>query len=150
MSDHVKVFVQVEAGSRERRLYDEKTLAFVATRQMPLPYPYPYGFILGTSGEDGDNLDCYIITRDSLKAGSIVECKPVGLLEHEEGDETDHKVLAALPGQQVDLTLELLEEMRAFITGLFAPFHDLEVHVGRIRSREEALRYIQRSLETDG
>jgi inorganic pyrophosphatase len=146
----IKVLVQVEAGSRERRLYDEKNLVFIGTRQVAVPYPYPYGFIVGTSGEDGDNLDCYIITQDRLKAGEIVACRPIGVLEQEEGDEIDHKVLAALPGQRVDLNPELLGEMRAFISALNVSSPDWDVRVGRIRSREEALNYIQSSLETDG
>jgi hypothetical protein len=38
-----------------------------------------------------------------LKAGSIVECEPSGLLEQDEDGDIDHKVLAAISGQNVEL-----------------------------------------------
>lgn len=138
----VRVLIQAEAGSQDKRLYDEKNLEYRRTVQVSLPYPYPYGFIIGTTAEDGDSMDCYLITGDKLEAGAVVTCEPVGLLEQTEGDEVDHKVLAALPGESVNLDLELLEELRRFITGVFAQYPDVDVAVGRILPKEEALRYL--------
>lgn len=140
----IKVFISVEKGSRERHLYDETTLEHKGARQFSLPYPYPYGFILETHAEDGDNVDCYVITDEPLKHGRTVECLPVGLLEMEEDGEDDRKVLAALPGQDVALDDALLETLRDFIYGVFAHFPETTVRVGRILSAQEARRYIQR------
>jgi len=139
----IKVLIQVEAGSRERNLYDEKTLEFKGKHQISRPFPYPYGFIIGTSAADGDCVDCYIITRDRLQAGSIAECEPVGLLEQHEDGEIDHKVLAALPGQTVEPGEELLAELRDFIYTLIAPFPDVHFRIGSILPREAALKHIQ-------
>ncbi|UCG24091.1 MAG: inorganic diphosphatase [Chloroflexota bacterium] len=139
----IQVFIQVEAGSRERNLYDEKTLEHKGTRRTLLPYPYPYGFIVGTTAADGDNVDCYVITEDHLKAGTIVECVPVGLLEQEEDGEADHKVLAAVPGQAVTLNQELLDVFRVFIYSVFAQFPGMSVRVGRILPEEQAWRFIR-------
>jgi len=110
---------------------------------MPRPFPYPYGFILGTSAADGGCVDRYIITRDMLKSGSILECDPVGLLEQAEGDEVDHKVLASLSGQHVTPDQKLLEELRSFIYDLISSFPDANLQVGGILPRETALQYIQ-------
>jgi len=142
------VFIQVEAGSRERNLYDEKTLEYKGTRRALLPYPYAYGFIVATSAADGDNVDCYVVTDDFLKAGIIVECVAIGLLEQEEDGQADHKVLAAVPGQDVTLNQELLELFRDFIYGAFAQFPDVSVRVGRILPQQQALRYIRGFGET--
>ena len=139
----IKVLIQVEAGSRERNLYDEKTLEFKGKHQISRPFPYPYGFIIGTSAADGDCVDCYIITRDKLQAGSIVECEPVALLLQDEDGEVDHKILAALPSQDVVLGQELLQELQDFIYAIFANYPDMRVRVGPLLPREAALHHLQ-------
>jgi len=145
----IKVLVQVAGGSSDRRIYDEKTLEYKGTRQGSLFYIYPYGFILGTRAEDGDSVDCYIITRESLEAGSIVECEPIGLLEQDEDGEIDHKVLASLPNEHMEATQGLAQEMREFIHRLFAAHPKMHVTVGNILSREEAIKYISDHREKD-
>jgi len=139
----IKVCIEVDTGSYEKYRYNEKTLEYRETRQVARPYPYPYGFILGTTAEEGDNVDCYIITHDSLKPGTLVECEPIGLLEQDEDGEVDHKVLAALPSQGVEADEELLQELRDFIQAVFAQYPDTVVRVGRILPREAALAHIQ-------
>jgi len=144
----VKVCIEVVAGSRDKNFYDERTLEYKETRQVSQPYPYPYGFIIGTRGQDGDSIDCYIITRDELKPGALVECVPIGLLEQFEGEELDHKVLACIPSQEVEPDLELWQELRDFISAIFARFPEIKVKVGPILPREKALEYIQAHLES--
>ena len=143
----IKVCIEVEAGSCEKHRYNEKTLEYKGTRRSSRPYPYPYGFILGTSAADGDNVDCYLITNASLKAGTIVDCEPIGLLEQDEDGEVDHKVLAAMPGQDVEVGHELLQELRDFIYAVFTQFPDVCVRVGRMLPREAALQHIQACRE---
>jgi len=139
----IKVCIQVEAGSQEKKFYDETTLTYKDTRQVSKPYPYPYGFIIGTSAADGDCADCYVITQKKLKAGTIVECEPLALLEQYEGEEADHKVLATLPGQKVAVGEKLLKELQTYIYAIFAAHPDTNVRVGPILSHEAALNYIQ-------
>ena len=81
--------------------------------------------------------------QDKLQAGTIVECEPVGLLEQHEDDEIDHKVLAMIPGQNVNLDEELLEELKDFISTIFSQYPDMHVSVGPIHPREVALQHIQ-------
>ena len=139
----IKVFIEVEAGSCDKNLYDAKTLEYKGTRRISRPYPYPYGFIMGTRAADGDNVDCYLITHERVQPGTIVECQPIGLLEQDEGGEVDHKVLAVLPGQEVEAGQALLQELRDFIYDVFAQFPDVVVRVGRVLPREAALQHIQ-------
>lgn len=142
----IQMMIQVAAGSCDRKIYDEKNLVYLETRPGTLPYPYPYGFIIGTSAEDGACVDCYLITSDQVTAGTIVECEPVGLLLQDEGGEIDHKVLAAMPGQDVVLGPELAQELQEFIHAIFADASDMEIRVGPLLSRDAALDHIQRSL----
>lgn len=140
----LKMLIQVAAGSCDRNIYNERTLEYLETRPGPLPYPYPYGFITGTSAEDGACVDCYLITRDRLAAGAIVECEPVGLLLQDEAGEVDHKVLAVIPGQEVLLGQELLQELQDFIYSIFAEHPDMRIRVGPILPREAALEHLQK------
>lgn len=138
------VLIQVEAGSCDKNIYNERALEYLETRHVSRPYPYPYGFIIGTSAADGDCVDCYLITSDKLTSDSIVECEPVGLLLQDEDGEVDHKVLAAIPGQNVVLGQELLQELQDFIYAIFARYPDMQVRVGPILSREAALHHLQK------
>jgi inorganic pyrophosphatase len=139
----IQVLIQVAAGSCDRKLYNESTLEYLETRHGSRPYPYHYGFIVGTSAADGDCVDCYLITGDKVMSGSIVECEPVGLLLQYENGEVDHKILAVLPGQDVTLGPELLQELQEFIYAAFARYPDMEVRVGPILPREAALSHLQ-------
>jgi inorganic pyrophosphatase len=141
----LQMLIQVAAGSCERKFYNERTLEYLGTRHDPPPYPYPYGFIVGTTAADGDCVDCYLITGEKVMAGSIVECEPVGLLLQDEDGEIDHKVLAAIPGQDVVLGPQLLQELQDFIYTAFARHPEMKVRVGPILSREAALELLQRS-----
>ena len=93
-------------------------------------------------------MDCYVITHAPLEAGSIFECEPVGLLEQHEGDEIDHKILATLPGEVIELNQDVVEKLRNFIYDAFAKFPDGYITVGDLVPREKALEHIQDHLET--
>jgi inorganic pyrophosphatase len=136
----IQVLIQVAAGSCDRLIYNESTLEYLETRPGPRAYPYPYGFIVGTRAADGGCVDCYLVTREKLTAGSLVECEPVGLLLQDEDGEIDHKVLAAKPGQNVVLGPELLDEFQEFIKAIFGKY---PVRVGPLLPRAAALEHLQ-------
>ena len=141
----IQVLIQVAAGSCDKHFYDERTLEYREMRRGARPYPYAYGFIIGTSAADGDCVDCYLITNDRLAAGTIVECEPIGLLLQDEDGEVDHKVLAAIPGQDVALGEEVLQELQEFIYTIFAKYPDMRVRVGPLLPREAALLHLEES-----
>ena len=141
----IQVLIQVAAGSSDKNFYNERTLEYLETRHGSRPYPYPYGFIIGTRAADGDCVDCYLITKESLAPGTLVECEPIGLLLQDEDGEIDHKVLAAIPGQVVMLGRELLQELQEFIHAIFAQYPEMRIRVGPILPREAALHHLQES-----
>ncbi|HEX5692936.1 MAG TPA: inorganic diphosphatase [Roseiflexaceae bacterium] len=141
----IQVLIQVGAGSCDKHVYNEHTLEFLETRRSWLPYPYAYGFVLGTRAADGDCVDCYVLATAPLAAGAIVVCEPIGLLEQDEDGEVDHKVLAALPNEEVVLGGHLLQEFQRFIHALFAQYPDARIRVGPIRDREAAAQYLQQA-----
>ena len=125
------VFIEAEAGSRERGLYDEATFERKGSRPVLLPYPWPYGFVPGTAGISGDGecRDCYVITERPLTEGSLVECEVFGLLEMFEDGEADHKLLAAFPGEIPPPKEELRVKLSAFIAGIFAAWPEMRIEI---------------------
>mgnify|MGYP001570857230 CR=1 FL=1 len=65
----MKAFIENEAGSNQKNIYNEKTLEYKKTVTVSRKYPYPYGFILDTTSGDGDNLDVFVLTEKKLKSG---------------------------------------------------------------------------------
>lgn len=149
----MKVFIENEAGSDQKNLYNEKTLEYKKTVTVSRKYPYPYGFILNTTSGDGDNLDCFIITDKELKSGQVVECEPIGLMEQIETawekskngiEEEDHNVLAILPNEKVEIDDSVKEKLREFISHVFDHLPNKKVRVGNFLDRDSALRYIKK------
>ena len=109
------------------------------------PYPFPYGFILATTTEDGDNVDCIVFTQKKLHTNTIIECHPVGLLELFEDGETDHKVIGVLSGEQFNLFDEALDSVRRFYNGISKQFPTKEFNVGDLLPVEKAIDFVRRS-----
>lgn len=133
----MKVFVENAAGSNQKNLYNEKTLEYKKTVGVSRAYPYPYGFILNTTSGDGDNLDCFIVTDQSLMPGQVYDCTPLGLMEQYESanDEIqeDHNVLAVLQGEAGVITKETEDKLSDFVSHVFDHLKNKKVTVGEFR-----------------
>jgi inorganic pyrophosphatase len=138
----MRVFIENEAGSRRKNIYDGRTLAYLRSVDVSAAYPYPYGFVLGTVSGDGDAVDCFVLTQAPLAAGSTVDCEPIGLLEQIEDGEVDHKILAVPRGAQARVDEEILTRLTTFITSVFAHVPGKRMHVGRLLDRLAAEDYL--------
>ena len=65
----IDVFIENEADKASKNLYDEKALVWKQSVEVSGPYPLPYGFVIGTTGPDGDNVDCFVISGEFLSQG---------------------------------------------------------------------------------
>jgi inorganic pyrophosphatase len=149
----MKVFIENEAGSEQKNLYNEKTMEYKKTVTVSRKYPYPYGFILNTTGGDGDNVDAFIITDKPLKSGEIVECEPVGLMEQMEKsweeskgsiEEVDHNVLMALSGDSQNVVSdEVKTRLTDFVLHVFDHIRPDKNRVGNFLDKQEAIKYIE-------
>jgi inorganic pyrophosphatase len=139
----MKIFIQNEAGSFVKNFHDEKRLTLTRTARVSRAYPLPYGFILDTTGEDGLNVDCFVLTKTSLHTGQIVECDPVGLMEQFEDGRTDHNVLAVLRGDEERLDHKTEQELVEFVSHVFDHVVGKTVLVGQFRGRESAIDYVR-------
>ena len=142
MGDRLRVFIENEAGSHRKNIYDERTLTYLRAVEVSRAYPFPYGFVIGTRSGDGDCVDCFVLTAATLSSGTIVECDPIGLLEQVEDGEVDHKVLAVLIGERIALDDVVVAPLKHFITGVFAHVPGKRMEIGRLLSRAEAEAYV--------
>lgn len=140
----MKVFIENEAGSDQKNIYNEKTLEYRKTYTVSRKYPYPYGFILDTTSGDGDNLDCFILTDKPLKTGTIVEAEPCALMEQIEDDEEDHKILATLPSELVQITDEIKERLKEFAEHVFDHIEGKKMQIGNFYGKEAAEKHIEK------
>src|SRR5215471_19360794 len=139
----MKVFIENEAGSNVKHYYDEKTLEPKGSSRVSRAYPFPYGFVLNTTGGDGDNVDCFVLTAQPWRTGQIAECEPLGLMEQVEDGDEDHKILAGIRGEtwRIDETTRNL--LREFVSHVFDHIPGKRIVVGAFQDREAAMRYLQ-------
>jgi inorganic pyrophosphatase len=138
----VRIFIENEAGSRRKNTFDEATLVHLRSAEVSAAYPYPYGFVLGTRGDDGDAVDCFVLTAEPLRSGTTVECEPIGLMEQIEDGEIDHKVLGVLPGGAVTLDDVVINKLTEFVMTVFAHIPGKDMRVGPLRDAATARDYV--------
>jgi inorganic pyrophosphatase len=139
----VKVFIENEAGSLVKHLHDEKALQLKGTTRVSRAYPWPYGFVLDTTAEDGDNVDCFILTSRPLRTGEIAECDPIGLMEQVEDGEIDHKILAVLGGERPELDRSKRQVLVDFARHVFDHLPGKRIKVGEFRDADAAVRFLR-------
>lgn len=57
-------------------------------------YPCNYGYVPQTLSEDGDPIDVLVLTPIPLISGSVIKCRPVGMLAMTDESGVDTKLLA--------------------------------------------------------
>jgi inorganic pyrophosphatase len=145
----MKVFIENEAGSDQKNIFNESTLEYKKSYTVSARYPFPYGFILNSKSGDGDCLDCFVLTDKLLRRGDIVEVEPVGMFEEIEDGESDHKILAAFKEDLREINQDLEITLRNFSATVFAHLPGKRKEVGRFLGIEDALSLIENSRIKD-
>ena len=75
---------------------DKETGAMFVDRFMntAMHYPCNYGYIPHTLSEDGDPVDVLVVTPVPLISGSVIRCRPIGMLKMTDEAGPDAKLLA--------------------------------------------------------
>lgn len=106
MSDDttVKVLIEIPEGSNVKYELDEETGEMVVDRLMPTAFSYPvnYGLIDETAGEDGDALDALVFISAKVVPGVVIKCKVIGVLEMEDEEGVDHKIVCVPAKTKID------------------------------------------------
>ena len=126
---------------------------FMAT---PMFYPANYGYIPQTLADDGDPLDILVVTPYPVVPGSVIRCRPVGMLNMSDESGRDEKLIAVPHGKTSqlynhvqdysDLPALLIQQIEHF----FENYKDLEpgkwVKIDSWESTEKAIKVIEQAV----
>ena len=97
LPEEVNVVIEIPAHADPVKYeVDKDTGALFVDRFMAtcMHYPTNYGYVNNTLSEDGDPVDVLVMTPFPLLAGSVIKCRPVGVLDMTDESGKDAKVLA--------------------------------------------------------
>lgn len=164
--NEINVVIEIPAnGAPVKYEVDKDSGALLVDRFMATAmfYPCNYGFVPHTLSDDGDPVDVLVATPTPLMSGSVIRCRPVGMLKMQDEAGEDAKILA-VPVDKLsplyadvrtpqDLPALLLEQIQHF----FEHYKDLEKGkwvkvegwVGADEARQEITASIERFQSKD-
>lgn len=95
--EHINVIIEIPAHSEPVKYeVDKDTGVMFVDRFMStaMYYPCNYGYIPQTLSEDGDPVDVLVITPVPLLTGTVIKCRPIGVLQMTDEAGNDAKLLA--------------------------------------------------------
>mgnify|MGYP002713138255 CR=1 FL=1 len=156
----INVIIEIPAQSDPVKYeLDKDTGAMFVDRFMStaMHYPCNYGYVPNTLSKDGDPVDVLVVTPYPLIPGSVILCRPVGVLKMTDESGDDAKVLA-LPVDKLCQTYRNIETFRDLpedllrrIAHFFEHYKDLDegkwVRVGGWGGLDEAKQEILDSIQ---
>jgi|TARA_B110000967_G_scaffold58384_1_gene59836 inorganic pyrophosphatase len=135
LPNDIYVVIEIPANSSPVKYeIDKDADALFVDRFMasPMFYPANYGYINNTLADDGDALDVLVLTPHPVVPGSVIRCRPVGVLNMTDEAGEDAKLLA-VPHEKLtqaynhvqDIT-DLPEMLRNQIKEFFENYKNLE------------------------
>ena len=154
----INVLIEIPAGGSVKYEMDKDSGAIFVDRFAftAMYYPFNYGFIPNTSAQDGDPMDVVVVASKPVYPASVIPSRPVGMLEMEDEEGIDTKILA-VPLAKVDPFMAHIKEIgdvpsavKNQIKHFFEYYKKLEpgkwVKIKEWKSRGEAETVINKSL----
>jgi inorganic pyrophosphatase len=135
LPEEVNVIIEIPAQADPVKYeVDKDSGALFVDRFMAtcMHYPANYGYVPHTLSEDGDPVDVLVVTPFPLLSGSVIRCRPVGVLNMTDESGKDAKVLAVPVDKlssiyrNVKDTTDLPELLLRQIEHFFEHYKDLE------------------------
>lgn len=133
--EEVNVIIEIPAYSNPVKYeIDKESGTLMVDRFMasPMFYPCNYGYIPHTLSEDGDPIDVLVETPHPLVHGSVIACRPVGVLNMKDEAGPDAKLIA-VPIRKLTSIYDdindvddLPELLKAQISHFFTRYKELE------------------------
>lgn len=110
--EKVNAVIEIPYGSNIKYEIDKESGAVVVDRVMysAMFYPANYGFVPNTLSEDGDPADILVLNEYPLQAGSVIQCRLIGVLLMEDESGLDEKLLA-VPVSKIDPRYERIQSL---------------------------------------
>ena len=93
----IYVIIEIPANSSPVKYEidkDSDTLFVDRFMTAPMFYPANYGYINNTLADDGDALDVLVVTPYPVESGSVIRCRPIGILNMTDEAGEDAKLVA--------------------------------------------------------
>ncbi len=158
--NNINVIIEIPAHSDPVKYEVDKTTgAMFVDRFMSAAmfYPCNYGYIPHTLSEDGDPVDVLVVSPVALISGSVIRCRPVGMLNMTDESGRDQKILAVPLDKLTSLyhhvqqAKDLPEPLLNQISHFFEHYKDLEsnkwVKIDGWEDADSAKNEIQASLK---
>jgi inorganic pyrophosphatase len=156
----INVIIEIPAYSDPVKYeIDKETGALFVDRFMgtAMQYPCNYGYVPHTLSEDGDPVDVLVVAPWKLLSGSVVRCRPIGLLKMTDEAGGDCKIIAVPHDKltplysKVNSFRDIPDSQLAQIAHFFEHYKDLEpgkwVKIDGWYDGEEAKQEITSSIE---
>ncbi len=95
--DDVNVVIEIPSNSNPIKYEVDKDSGMVMVDRFlgtSMFYPCEYGFVPHTLSEDGDPVDVLVVSPYTLIPGSVIRCRPIGMLRMTDESGKDAKILA--------------------------------------------------------
>lgn len=135
LPDDINVVIEIPSHSSPIKYELDKASGILTVDRFlgtAMIYPCEYGFVPHTLSEDDDPVDVLVISPLSLYPGSVIRCRPVGMLRMTDEAGKDAKILAVPVDklttryQHIRKPEDLGKETLAAIEHFFKHYKDLE------------------------
>jgi inorganic pyrophosphatase len=155
----LRVVIETPKGSRNKYAYNPDDRIFELKKVLPagMTFPYDFGFVPSTEADDVDPVDVLVLMDEPAFAGCALLCRPIGVIEGEQGDENkavrNDRIVAIQKDAHSwadiknidDLGKQFLKELQEF----FVNYHKLSgtrYRVLGVRGPDQARRLIKKQL----
>lgn len=154
--DNFYTFIEIPKGSKNKYELDKETGMIVLDRVLgtSVQFPANYGFIPKTLAQDSDAVDAFVLCQETIPAGCLVECKPIGVMLMEDDGKLDEKIIAVAVKDLVYSSYNKLEELPEHIIfeiehffSIYKAFENKKITIEGFKGKDVAIRTIAEGIE---
>src|SRR5438105_4724621 len=144
--EFISLVVESPKLSRNKYAFDRKERVFRLKKVLPagMTFPYDFGFVPRTEADDGDPIDVLVLMDEPAFPGCVLECRPIGIIEGEQGDGKDKErndCIVAIQEQahswaDIKTIHDLSEQFCCELEQFFVNYHKLTGNIYRVIGRK--------------